>query len=151
MTTPTETADETGTDVLPRAAGAATPVEPEPDDLVDQGFDQPPKRSLLTRFLVVCLAVAIGFTAGVGLHRAIDTVQGVPELVGTVQSVTGNVLRVADSSGAVVAVTVPPTATVSTLGLTSLAAGTPVAVNGTKAADGRTLVATAVTARPRRG
>lgn len=69
-----------------------------------------------------------------------------PVVVGTVKSVSGTTVLVANFAGAVVKVTVPATATVTTPGLTPLAAGETVSVSGAKKADG-SVVATAIVAR----
>jgi len=69
-----------------------------------------------------------------------------PVVVGTVKSVSGTTVLVANFAGTVVTVTVPATATVTTPGLTPLAAGETVSVSGAKKADG-SVVATAIVAR----
>ena len=69
-----------------------------------------------------------------------------PVVVGTVKSVSGTTVLVANFAGTVVTVTVPATATVTTPGLTPLAAGETVSVSGAKQADG-SVVATAIVAR----
>jgi len=69
-----------------------------------------------------------------------------PVVVGTVKSVSGTTVLVANFAGTVVKVTVPATATVTTPGLTPLAAGETVSVSGAKKADG-SVVATAIVAR----
>jgi hypothetical protein len=69
-----------------------------------------------------------------------------PVAVGTITSVSGQTMVVTDFGGNKITVTVPPTATVTTPGLTSPAVGAPVSVVGTKAADG-SVTATAVTVR----
>lgn len=69
-----------------------------------------------------------------------------PVVVGTVKSVSGTTVLVANFAGTVVTVTVPATATVTTPGLTPLAAGETVSVSGAKRADG-SVVATAIVAR----
>lgn len=69
-----------------------------------------------------------------------------PVVVGTVKSVSGTTVLVANFAGTVVKVTVPATATVTTPGLTPLAAGETVSVSGAKRADG-SVVATAIVAR----
>lgn len=69
-----------------------------------------------------------------------------PVVVGTVKSVSGTTVLVTNFAGTVVTVTVPATATVTTPGLTPLAAGATVSVSGAKQADG-SVVATAIVAR----
>jgi hypothetical protein len=69
-----------------------------------------------------------------------------PVVVGTVKSVSGTTVLVANFAGTVVKVTVPATATVTTPGLTPLAVGETVSVSGAKKADG-SVVATAIVAR----
>jgi len=69
-----------------------------------------------------------------------------PVVVGTVKSVSGTTVLVANFAGTVVTVTVPATATVTTPGLKPLAAGETVSVSGAKQADG-SVVATAIVAR----
>ena len=69
-----------------------------------------------------------------------------PVVVGTVKSVSGTTVLVANFAGTVVTVTVPATATVTTPGLAPLAAGQTVSVSGAKQADG-SVVATAIVAR----
>ena len=69
-----------------------------------------------------------------------------PVVVGTVTSVSGTTLVVTNFAGTAVTVTVPATATVTTPGLTPLAAGQTVSVSGAKQADG-SVVATAIVAR----
>ena len=69
-----------------------------------------------------------------------------PVVVGTVTSVSGTTVLVTNFAGTAVTVTVPATATVTTPGLTPLAAGETVSVSGAKQADG-SVVATAIVAR----
>ena len=69
-----------------------------------------------------------------------------PWSTGTVRTVDTDAIEVTDSTGAIVRVFVPKTATVTTPGLGGLAFGTPVSVTGTKAVDG-SVTATSVTAR----
>ena len=106
-----------------------------------------------------------GFAAGGGFSRGAGAFSGLapggatstaasgsgassqaPVVVGTVKSVSGTTVLVTNFAGAVVTVTVPATATVTTPGLTPLAAGQTVSVSGAKQADG-SVVATAVVAR----
>jgi hypothetical protein len=72
---------------------------------------------------------------------------GTPILTGTVQSITGNTLKVADSSEAITEVTVPDTATVSTRGLGAPAVGDVITVTGSK--NGAGVIASTVTTRPK--
>jgi hypothetical protein len=67
-------------------------------------------------------------------------------VTGTVRTVDTDAIEVTDSTGAIVRVFVPKTATVTTPGLGGLAFGDPVSVTGTTAVDG-SVTATAVTAR----
>ena len=106
-----------------------------------------------------------GFAAGGGFSRGAGAFSGLapggatstaasgsgassqaPVVVGTVKSVSGTTVLVTNFAGAVVTVTVPATATVTTPGLTPLAAGQTVSVSGAKQADG-SVVATAIVAR----
>jgi hypothetical protein len=78
--------------------------------------------------------------------RGGDAAAGPPVLEGTIRTVDTDAIEVTDPTGAVVRVVVPPTATVTTLGLGGLTFGTPVSVAGTKAVDG-SVTATSVTVR----
>ena len=69
-----------------------------------------------------------------------------PVVSGTVRTVDTDAIEVTDSTGAIVRVFVPKTATVTTPGLGGLAFGNPVSVTGTKTVDG-SVTATSVTAR----
>ena len=85
-----------------------------------------------------------GTSAAAGGSGAVSS--QAPVVVGTVKSVSGTTVLVANFAGTVVTVTVPATATVTTPGLTPLAAGETVSVSGAKKADG-SVVATAIVAR----
>jgi hypothetical protein len=67
-------------------------------------------------------------------------------LVGRVRGVLKNTITVTNLAGTIVTVSVPATATVTTSGLSALAAGHTVAVYGAKNADG-TVIATSVITR----
>ena len=73
-----------------------------------------------------------------------------PVAVGTVTSINGNTLTLTNFAGKTVAVTVPPTATVTTSGLGGLKPGAPVAVAGTANPDG-SVTATSITSQPTGG
>jgi hypothetical protein len=143
-------------------------------DVLDDGWDAPARKtSKLTLLLIGGVVVALGFGAGVlvqknhdstllgGALRARPAVGGAPAgrapggeqqpggtpvVVGTVSGVTGETLTITDFGGTAVRVTVPGTATVSANGLGHPKVGDPVAVNGTKGADGA-VTATSVTVR----
>jgi len=87
---------------------------------------------------------AAGAVAGSG--EAGDAGTEAPVVTGTVRTVDTDAIEVTDSTGAIVRVFVPKTATVTTPGLGGLAFGNPVSVTGTKAVDG-SVTATSVTAR----
>ncbi|MGI5131884.1 hypothetical protein ACQEVB_34130 [Pseudonocardia sp. CA-107938] len=159
--------DHDATDVLPVVAA-------EPDDLVDEGWDAPARKtSKLTLLLVGGVVVALGFGAGVlvqknhdasvlggalrgrpaaaaGASSARGPVAGPPVVVGTVSALSGTSLTVTDLGGTAVQVSVPATATVTTAGLGHPEVGDPVSVSGTKGPDGA-VTATAVTVRPSTG
>jgi hypothetical protein len=90
------------------------------------------------------LTGARGGAAGPG--EAGDAGTEAPVVTGTVRTVDTDAIEVTDSTGAIVRVFVPKTATVTTPGLGGLAFGNPVSVTGTKAVDG-SVTATSVTAR----
>jgi len=81
-----------------------------------------------------------------GSGEAGDAGTEAPVVTGTVRTVDTDAIEVTDSTGAIVRVFVPKTATVTTPGLGGLAFGNPVSVTGTKAVDG-SVTATSVTAR----
>ncbi len=72
--------------------------------------------------------------------------EGAPTATGTIRSIEDTTLTLADDAGAIVTVTVPVTASVTTTGLRGLAVGTSVAVTGTTNPDG-SITATTVTGR----
>ena len=146
------------------------------DDLFDESWQAPKRTNRLTAVLVVALLVVGGFVGGVlaqkhhdsgivaaGARRAGGGTAGArggtgspteagdagteaPTVTGTVRTVDTDAIEVTDSTGAIVRVFVPRTATVTTPGLGVLAFGDPVSVTGTKAVDG-SVTATTVTAR----
>jgi len=81
---------------------------------------------------------AAGSTSGVG--------SSLPVVVGTITSVAGSSLTVKNLGDQVVAVTIPDTARVTTLGVRPLASGMTVSVSGAKRDDG-SVVATEVVVR----
>lgn len=91
-------------------------------------------------------SVAAGTPGVVASSSAVSGASDVPVVVGTVKSVTGENLVVENFAGTSVTVHVPASATVTTPGLTSLAAGMTVSVVGKAGADG-SVTASAVTAR----
>jgi hypothetical protein len=119
----------------------------DPDDeLVDDDLQQPRRAGVLTGVLAAAVLLVLGFVVGVGVQKAAQGAAGTPVLTGTVQSISGNTVRVADSSGAIVLVTVPDDATVSTRGPGALAVGAAVTVTGSRSADG--VVAATIATRP---
>jgi hypothetical protein len=157
------------TDVLP-----VTSVHDPDDDVLDEGWDAPPRKtSKLTLLLVAGVVVALGFGAGVLVQKNHDAAllggalrgrpavtggappaaraqggeqAGPPAVVGTVSAVSGETLTVTDFGGTAVTVTVPANAAVTASGLGHPKVGDPVSVSGTKGADGA-VTATAVTVR----
>ena len=143
-------------------------VDLDPFDADDDLFDDaaPKRTNRLTLVLLVALLVVGGFAGGVLAQKHHDTGlvaagarradagreqpagagTGPPVVVGTVRTVEADAIDVTDAGGAEVRGFVPRTATVTTLGLEALAYGTPVAVAGTKGADG-SVTATSVTVR----
>lgn len=89
-------------------------------------------------------AGAGGGAAGGG--AAGDAGTETPVVTGTVRTVDTDAIEVTDSTGVIVRVFVPKTATVTTPGLGGLASGDLVSVTGTTAVDG-SVTATGVTAR----
>lgn len=87
-----------------------------------------------------------GAASGTGAGAGETVGAGTPVAVGTIKTVSGTTLTLTDFGGNVITVHVPPTATVTTVGLSPPAVGSPVSVVGTKAADG-SVAATAVTVR----
>jgi hypothetical protein len=132
------------TDVIP--AHEHTDVEDD-DDLVEGEGDQPRPPSKVTRILIGLVLAVLGFLGGVGVQKMSQDAAGTPILTGTVQSITGNTLKVADSSEAITEVTVPDTATVSTRGLGAPAVGDVITVTGSK--NGAGVIASTVTTRPK--
>lgn len=148
------------------------PADPD-DDLFDESWQAAKRTDRLTAVLVVALLVVGGFVGGVlaqkhhdsgivaatagvrragggavggGAGAAGDAGTGTPVVTGTVRTVDTDAIEVTDSTGVIVRVFVPTTATVTTPGLGGLASGDPVSVTGTKAVDG-SITATGVTAR----
>lgn len=137
------------TDVIPAVGGSAgRPDLYEDDGLFEDEGDQPRPRSTITRILIGLVLAVLGFLGGVGVQKMSQNVTDTPILTGTVQSITGNTLEVADSSAAVTDVTVPDTATVSTHGLAAVAVGDVITITGSESGDG--VVARTVTTQPKR-
>ncbi|GAA3111147.1 hypothetical protein GCM10010464_87510 [Pseudonocardia yunnanensis] len=153
----------------PKPTDDPAPVD---DDLFAENWDKPRRTNRLTAVLVALIMAALAFAGGVAAQKAHDKglvtasaatrARGAgvgapggpaaggaggtasPVAIGTVKSISGSTLTLTNSAGAVVTVTVPPTATVTTDGLGGLVAGVTVSVAGTNAADG-TVTATSIT------
>ncbi|HEY6423312.1 MAG TPA: hypothetical protein VIY28_08745 [Pseudonocardiaceae bacterium] len=152
-------------------APGETPLENPDEDLFEPDWERPRRTNRLTAVLVTGLIAAAAFAGGVavqknhdtGLTAAMRAASGprnpaagggsrartgadVPVVVGTIESISGTTVKVTNSAGSVITVTVPPTATVTTTGPAGLTVGEQVSVVGTKTAD-TAVTATALTTR----